>query len=390
MSHMHVNEMRRPTGQSGLRDQNARLLLSCLRRHGALASAQLARRTQLTAQTVSNIARALEADGLLQREAAVRRGVGKPSVPLSLNPTGVYALGLSIGRRSLEMVLVDFLGRQIDAEVISYPFPIPAIVFGFVRSQTQAMLDRNGVARENVAGLGIARPNRIWEWGQVVNVPGETMKDWKEVDFVETFEELSGLDVVLENDATAACVAEQLLGRGHDLTDFVHIFMGTFVGGGLVLDGKVISGRSHNAAAMGPLPVPDGKGGVVQLLNVASLHVLETALQRAGQDSDRLRMATEDWSEFEPILTQWIDSTAGHLAIAAAAIASVVEVEAILIDGAFPPDVRTRLAEAVGVAFNRMDVTGIERTAIEPAMVGRRARSVGAALLPIHAAYFVS
>ena len=100
---------------------------------------------------------------------------------------------------------------------------------------------------------------------------------------------LTGLSIVLENDATAACVAEQLLGRGHELHDFAYFFLGSFVGGGLVLNGKVVSGRTHNAAALGPLPVPDGTGGTVQLLDVASLHVLESALHRAGQNSEVLR-----------------------------------------------------------------------------------------------------
>lgn len=389
MDHVRVRDPIGGSNQSGLRDQNARLVLSYIRRHGTMPSAEIARRSGLSAQTVSNIVRALEADGLLKREAAVKGRVGKPSVPVALNPKGVYGLGLSIGRRSLEMVLVDFNGTQIDSEIISYPFPACAEVLDFVKERTPSILDRNGVPKNKVAGLGIARPNRIWEWLEFVGAPDGAMDDWRTLSLEAIVFELSGLNTFMENDATAACVAEHLLGRGHDLHDFAYFFLGSFVGGGIVLNGKVVSGQTHNTAAFGPLPVPDGKGGIVQLLDVASLHVLESTLERAGADSNALRSEDASWEAFEPALTEWINTTGRNLAIASAAIASVVEVEAILVAGAFPDSVRARITERINESFSYLKVTGIEKPLIENATVGRRARSIGAALLPIHANFFL-
>ena len=390
MGHMRVRDPIGGSNQSGLRDQNARLVLSFIRRHGAMSSAEIARRSGLSAQTVSNIVRALEGEGLLRREAAVKGRVGKPSVPVALNPEGVYALGLSIGRRTLELVLVDFNGKQIDTESISYSFPKRQEVFDFVKARLPRILKRNKLNKDQVTGLGLARPNRIWEWVEFANAPEGAMEDWKDLDIEDAFAELTGLSIVLENDATAACVAEQLLGRGHELHDFAYFFLGSFVGGGLVLNGKVVSGRTHNAAALGPLPVPDGTGGTVQLLDVASLHVLESALHRAGQNSEVLRQQDVSWDAFEPLLSEWIEKTGHNLAIACAAITSVVEVEAILVEGAFPEAVRDRLTEKIRDAFSKLDVTGIEKPVIENATVGPQARSIGAALLPIHANFFVA
>lgn len=390
MGDMSVRDPIGGSSQSGLRDQNARLVLSFIRRHGGMASAEIARRSGLSAQTVSNIVRALEADGLVLREAAVKGRVGKPSVPMALKPDGAYGLGLSIGRRSLELVLVDFLGRQIDAEVTTHPYPSTAQTFAFVRQNVAGVLRRNGIDRTRVAGLGIARPNRIWDWGEFVGAPPDAMRDWKNIDLETEMASLTALSTVLENDATSACLAEHLMGRGHDLADFAYIFLGTFVGGGLVLDGKVVSGRTHNAAAFGPLPVPDGRGGSVQLLDVASLHVLEKTLEAQGQSFNALRNDDDAWQSFEPALSDWIEATSRHLAIACAAITSVVEVETILLAGAFPDTVRSRLSGRLVNAFSKLDITGIEKPSIEDAAVGRQARSIGAALLPIHAKFFVS
>ena len=101
------------TNQSGVRERNERLVLSILRREGPLPKAEIARRTGLSAQTASVIMRALESDGLISKGEKVRGRVGQPSVPMSLEPDGVYFFGLSVGRRSVELILTNFIGEEI-------------------------------------------------------------------------------------------------------------------------------------------------------------------------------------------------------------------------------------------------------------------------------------
>lgn len=375
--------------QSGLRDTNARVVLSIIRRYGAMPSAEIARRSGLSAQTVSNITRALESDGLLLRRAAIKGKVGKPSVPVALNARGVHALGLNIGRRSAELVLVDFLGTQIETVTTTYPYPTIEGVFAFLQNGIGEIFSKHPGKRASVTGIGIARPDRLWDWLEVVHAPEDAMRKWKDIDIGAAVFAQTGFEAVVENDATSACVAEHLLGRRDEASDFAYIFMGAFIGGGLVLNGKVFSGRTGKAAPLGPMPVADGQGGTTELLNIASLHVLESMLRAGGVDPMRLRQNPEDWGFAEPHLTAWIEQTSQSLAIAAATIVSVVEVEAILIDGAMPRDACTRLTEATARALDALDLTMIERPAVEQARVGKNARSLGAALLPIHARFFV-
>ena len=386
----NILDPKRGTNQSGLRDLNARLVLSYLRRHGALPSAEIARRSGLSAQTVSNIVRALEGDGLLRREAAVKGKVGKPSVPMALDPNGVFSLGLNIGRRSAELVLVDFHGNRIDTDVVAYELPTIEGVFAFLTQGVDALLKRHPNAVGRIAGLGVARPGRIWEWLEVAHAAPGAMDNWRDLDLSAAVREATGFEAFIENDATSACVAEHMLGRGREFRDFVYVFVGTFVGGGLVLDEKVLSGKTLNAAALGPLPVPDGNGGARQLLEVASLYTLEAALRENGIETDVLWNDKNDWDELDHLVAPWVAETGRNLAIAALAIASVVEVEAVLIDGALPPNVRTRLVNRIQAELTQLDVTGLEDLRVEAAEVGRHARSIGAALLPIHALYFLA
>ncbi|NNE81654.1 MAG: ROK family transcriptional regulator [Silicimonas sp.] len=373
-----------------MRDTNARVVLSFIRRHGALPSAEIARRSGLSAQTVSNIIRALETDGLLKREQAVKGKVGKPSIPMALDPKGVFSLGLNIGRRTSELVLVDFNGTRIAARTTTYAFPEIERVFSFLTTGIKSILDNHPEAKPLIAGIGVASPNKIWEWLEVVDAPQDAMRKWQDLDIADEIKARTGLSAVTENDATSACVAEHLIGRGSEFADFAYIFVGSFVGGGLVLGNKVISGPTHSAAGIGPLPVPDGKGGTTQLLNVASLYVLERNLANAGLDPKRLRQFQGDWSDFADYVAPWIEDTGRNLAIAAAAIASVVEVEAVLLDGAMPEAIRHRLTECTRRNFSELDTTGIGQLRIEEAATGPGARSVGAALLPIHSKYFLA
>jgi len=98
----------------------------------------------------------------------------------------------------------------------------------------------------------------------------------------------------------------------------------------------------------------------------------------------------DDWSSIEEALVPWLERNGHYLAISCAAIASVVDIEAVMIDGAMPPDVCNRLTETVRQSYRKLDLTGLEEFRIEQGKVGRRARSIGAALLPIHSRYFLA
>ena len=105
----------RGSNQAGMRAYNERLVLSLVRRDGALAKSDIARLTGLSAQTVSVIMRSLEADGLLARGEPIRGRIGQPSVPMSLAADGAFFFGLKIGRRSVDLMLIDFLGGIVAA-----------------------------------------------------------------------------------------------------------------------------------------------------------------------------------------------------------------------------------------------------------------------------------
>ena len=371
------------SNQSGMRAHNERLVLSLVRRHTALSKAEIARISGLSAQTVSVIMRRLEEEGLLVRDQPVRGKVGQPSVPMRLAPDGARFLGLKVGRRSSELITCDFLGDVKDRVNIAYPYPTPDSIRTFARESIEATLNKlTPDQRERIAGLGIAMPFFLWNWAKWLHVAEEDMADWARVDIRSDLQALFDFPVFLENDATAACGAEVVFGPADGPSDFLYFYIGFFVGGGLVLNGRPFSGNG-NAGALGPLPVIDDAGRPTQLIDVASLSVLEREMQAAGQASEALWLDTKNWNVDPKILSHWLQGAADGLAHAIVSACSLIDFRAVKIDGWIPAGLRDDLVTAVERSLDKRNLTGIIRPEVIPGAIGPDARALGAASLPL-------
>lgn len=376
--------------QRGVRDHNERLVLSQLQRHGAMPAIDLARLAGLSPPTVSTILKRLEAESLVLRGAPLRGKVGKPSVPMTLNPEGAFAVGLKIGRRNASLVLADFDGQVIDARDINYRYPVPDAVLSFLKDGLCAFEERLGAAWARVAGVGVARPYEIWKWPEAIGAPSSQLEAWKDLDLVKAIHGFTDLPVHLLNDATAACQSEHVFGRGREFKDYAYVFVGSFIGGGIVLNSTVFEGPSGNAGALGPLPAVTADGQERQLLDVASLHLLEASMRKAGRDPQLMWTDPNVWSLDDPLVSGWITSAAYHLARSALTLAAVIDFEAVLIDGAFPAHIRAALVQEIDRCMMVRDHRGLIVPRIEEASIGPRARELGGATGPFFARYLLN
>ncbi len=378
----------RGSNQSGMRAHNEKLVLSLVRGHGALARSDIARMTGLSAQTVSVIMRGLEADGLLLRLEPVRGRIGQPSVPMALAADGAFFFGLKIGRRSADLILVDFLGQVVGERRETYRYPMPDGIVGFVKTALPALRAAlPAAAQARIMGLGIAMPFQLWNWMPLLGAPQADMNAWRDRDIAADIAAFSDLPVSVQNDATAACGAELVFGTGPPITDFLYFYIGYFVGGGIALNGQLYTGRTGNAGAMGPMPVPGPDGRMQHLLQAASMASLEGYLNAAGLPGEKLWDAPVDWQMPAAILTRWVRQVAAGLAHAILSATSVIDFDTVLIDGWFPPGIRRRVTEETGAALAGMDLSGIVLPRVCEGTVGHRARALGAAAIPLSQRY---
>ena len=373
--------------QAGVRLYNERLILSLVRRYRQLSKIEVARLTGLSVQTASAIMNRLQLDGLLRREAPQRGRVGQPTVPLSLDPEGAFSLGLKIGRRSCELVLVDFEGRIRQRAQETFAYPTPSIILNFA-SRTLPSFTRTLSPRQlrRVAGLGVAAPFQLWNWGAEIGAPPGAMDIWRTIDIEREVADLCPFPVTLCNDATSACAAEFFFGQAWRHRDFLYFFLGSFVGGGLVIGGALFPGRTGNAGALGSMPVvPQGQAGEPpsQLIACASIYQLERRVEAAGLDPSSIWRTPTCWSDFGSHLDAWIEEASHALAYACVAAMSVIDFAAIVIDGAMPTNVRDRLTARVAERVEALDRRGLSDAAIMAGAIGADARAIGGAALPL-------
>ena len=390
MDDAQVKSLSMGLSQKGVRDHNERLLLSLIQRHGGLPGSALAKLADLSPPTVFGILRQLEADGLIERGTPVRGKVGKPSIPMGLAANGAFAFGIKIGRRSADLILMDFKGGTRGEMQITYDYPIKQTVLAFLQDGLLNLTNQLSASEQaRICGIGVAAPFEFWNWNASIDAPSNAFRAWREVDLVAEIGAFSDLPVIVMNDATAACQAEHTYGRGKEFQDYAYFFIGAFIGGGVVLNNSVYVGRQGNAGALGSIRSISPIGESMQLIDMASIHLLEARLHEVDIETRQLWDDPDSWTRLTRYVEPWLLQTALELAKASLSACSVIDFEAILIDGSFPASLRDDLVNRVRRYVATQDTRGLIPPKIEAGSIGANARSQGAACEIIRTQFFL-
>ncbi len=380
----------RGSNHNGMRQFNERTVLRAIRHNGAIPKADLARLTQLSTQTVSIIVNRLLEDGLLLKQDRIRGKIGQPSIPLSLNPDGAYSVGLQVGRRNLEVVVCDFLGQVRHSWQHNYPYPSPAEVIPKIQEGLNHMQAAMGEAWSRCVGIGLSAPLAMHAWGDLMGAEASSvMAAWEDIDLVHLVQAMTPLPVEFAKDTTAACVAELVQGQGRDLPNFLYVYVGTFIGGGLVLDGHIVNGPRGNAGAIGSLPFANGQAHAnKQLLELASGWQLEQSLMAVGLDPLLVGQDEIMNQAYDAHTQPWLAQAAQSLALAITSAAALLDLDAVVVDGSISPALLRALMQQTEKALALVRFDGIHAPTLVTGKVGSMARALGGALLPLHAQFF--
>jgi predicted NBD/HSP70 family sugar kinase len=372
---------------AGLRAFNERLVIDTLLIQGPLSKAEIARATGLSGQAASVIVNSLLSAGLLTRGEKVRGQIGQPSTPIGLNPEGAFSLGAKIGRRSVEAVLVNMVGEVVASRSLGHAAPLPGVIATArtLVSELRAELDPR--LHDRLVGLGVAMPSDIHAWPVELGLGPADLDGWRNLDVAEALGDLLQ-PITVFNDATAACAAEMIAGDGIVAGSTLYLYLGTFIGAGVVLDGKLFRGASANAGAIASMPTcrRASSGQPAQLARSASIFALEQALEAAGLDPVEA-LATGVDTRAAGILEAWAEDAVPDIARAAVSALSVIDFEAIVVDGLLPPSWRRHLTHRISAEIRQFDLRGLAMPKIATGSIGPMARVLGAALLPLKARF---
>ena len=382
------------SNQVGMRQFNERIVLQAIRLHGPLAKADVGRLTRLSMQTVSMIVDRLIDDGLLARQPRVRGRIGQPSVPIALRPEGAYTIGIKVGRRSLDVLAMDFVGHVCSRDVLEYAYPDPRVLFPALEVKLARLNETLGERTRQVVGVGVAAPLWLGGWRDFLGAPPDALDAWHDIDIRAHIAAMTGLPVEFAKDTTAACAAELVMGQGRGIHNFLYLFVGTFIGGGMVIDGRLHSGPHDNAGAVGSIPVAgagrnDGQGGAKQptrqLLHAASGFVLEQLLSDAGAPAaaahDHRALSPEWWRVTE----QWLDTACPAIDGALINATALLDLEAVVIDGELDRQLVREIIRRTERVLDGFVWEGMVRPQLLEGTIGADARAMGGAILPLYA-----
>ncbi|MDY0957253.1 ROK family transcriptional regulator [Sphingomonas sp. CFBP8993] len=366
-----------------LLDEEKRLLWQ-LRTHGAQPRSTLAAALQISNSAATRLTKSLIGQGLIEEMTSeAPPGRGRPTVPLRISAAGGYTFGLALYAGILEIAVVDYAGGVIALTSETIELTDPA---GFARHVDRRIHDltlEHRLLGRRLYGVGFSAPGPALSrdgnrWSIVRNLPG-----WKNAPLREIFEQTLQLPIWIENDATAAALAEYYLGGliGRCTTAIV-ILLGHGIGAGIIHEGRLMRGEAGGAGEIGMFYPGDRP-------RPTTLDLIAT-LRAAGCGVESLANFAGTIAGYQAVIDRWLDRAADQLVATINSAIAWLEPGAIRLMSPLPAAIMQGLAERL----NRRDIIwgehGIEsdvgHRAVTISRLGGAGAALGAALLPIHAA----
>lgn len=385
--------MSKGSNSSGLRRYNERVLINFLRKLGQASKLELSRLSNLTPQAVTRIIDDLEAAGMVEQKGKIQRGLGQPSTMYAINPTGAYSIGVNVGRSDIQVLLMDFGGSVIGKIAHEFDIPEPDFLLDKIAqgiAYFQASLSAEN--QQRLVGVGLAMPWFMGAWKKEVNMSDALAERWFNIKFNEEVAKRTNLPVFMENDCSSAAIAELQFGRGSELQNFLYVFIGTFVGGGVVLHGNLESGVHGNAGALASMPVspsrlsscPPSESAFETLANRASLFVLRRHLNANGFSIKNVSELPSLMPAAKPFVDEWLTDCADALTFVIFSSLGVLDFEGIVLDGNLPRDLVQELVAKVQTQITALTPNGIFLPQVVMGNIGVDARAIGGAILPFY------
>jgi glucokinase-like ROK family protein len=251
---------------AAVRQHNMQLLLNLIEASGPISRAELSRLSGLSQPTVSGAVEGLACTGLVQVQGQGDSTGGRRPVLLKFNAGAGYGVGVDLGGTSLKLGLTDLGGRVLHR--LDEPTPSPgsghASVIAAIIAAVERLVGEAGVRWADVLGIGVGAPGATDpETGLVKLAPAV---GWDRAPVKQLLCERFNLPCRVDNDVNAAALAELIFGRGREFGDFVFVAIGTGIGAGIVIDGKLHRGKHYAAGEVGYLVIdhawrPESIGG---------------------------------------------------------------------------------------------------------------------------------
>jgi len=389
------------TGTNALRlgDYNQQVVLEHIRTAPAVSRVEIAEHTGLTAQAISKIVRKLVQEGLVLEAGTAASSVrgGRPATELRVNPEAAYAIGVQIDRDLTTFALLDLTGAVVDKRRRTTPLSGSRASISQICSVINALLASNGIAADNVLGIGVGVPGPLDAETGIAYSPGG-MAGWGTVELARLLRERTGFPVTVDNDAVAAAVGESWARQAHGVRSLLFVYASWGLGAALLLDGQVYRGATA-ASEFHHVPVdPQGpececgnRGCVGEYVTPTAVvaEVRRRTPSKRGDSTERTYQeiceAALDGKKTE---REVLAEAARMLTLGLLGVTNVVPPDLVVLGGSAIEYAREIYAREISPGFEqRAEYFRGRGVAVDFSVAGPDVGAIGAASLVLHSTY---
>ena len=310
-------------------------------------------------------------------------------------------VGLDVGGTTMKAAVVTGDGRAApDVSLDTHPERGQVAGLETMAEAIRKAIAAAGLTLADIAAIGVATPGLMdIELGLIFDPPN--LKPWRNVEVPRAISaKFGGKPVAFQNDANAAALGEFWVGAGREFSSMVLFTLGTGIGGGIILDGKVLEGAHSHGGEIGHLRIdlPDrgrlcgcGRRGCLEAYASATAVVARTreALDASAQPSE-LRHADDGQpltaeaifdaaAAGDGVAQQVVADTAFYLGLGAAALMATVDPQAVVFAGGMVAAGQPFLAQIRANVRQYALSYPAEKVQIRYATLGSHAGFIGAA-----------
>lgn len=232
-------------------------VLTLLRDEGPLPRIEIARRTGLSATTITRAVNQLVDDQIVLEGGSISpTRLGRPATELTIRPESYHVVGVQVGVGFVQLGLLDVLGHTLASRSFEYEVALPAAdVLEIAAREIETLITESGVDRRLVLAVGVAVPGPVDSSGRQMLLPINL--SWRDVPVADILEPLLDLPVRVEHNVRSMALAETRFGVGRGLGSVAFVYLRTGIGAGLVVEGQPFAGGVHGAIELGHLQVLD-------------------------------------------------------------------------------------------------------------------------------------
>lgn len=259
--------------QTRLREHNIDVVIRKINQDAPITKKEIATQTELSFAKVNSITMKLLHIDLITETGKTVSGYGRPSALYQVNSDFGYAIGCELSHKKVSTIIVNLKGEIIFEHHDSFEIQEgkDSLILKILNS-IKASLDNFGFPKRKLIGIGIAVAGLV-NPQTGISTPFPHLVDWGDIALKDIIEKEFGLYCYVENVANAAALAELNYGVRKNIDNILALNVGSGLGLGIILDGRLYKGVTGSAGEFGHITVNEN-GPLCMCGNVGCLETL--------------------------------------------------------------------------------------------------------------------